>query len=130
CGQGLRVPVRRAGNTDHRRRRLTHQPTGHQMKKILALVLALLATTALAQPYPSKPVRVLVAFPPGGPVDIIARLIGPKLGEALGQPVVGEDKTGASGNIATPEVARPAPAGYTLLPPSSAYAVNPSLYAN
>ena len=100
------------------------------MKTLFSLVLVLLATTALAQPYPNKPIRVAVAFPPGGPVDIIARLLGPKLTDALGQPVVVENKVGASGNIATTEVARSAPDGYTLLTHSSAYAVNPTLYSN
>ncbi len=99
------------------------------MRKLFWLLL-LVAGTAFAQPYPNKPIRVAVAFPPGGPVDIIARLVGPKLGDALGQSVVVENKAGASGNIATTEVARSAPDGYTLLTHSSAYAVNPTLYSN
>jgi len=97
---------------------------------LVALATLAAASTAAAQGYPNKPLHLLVAFPPGGPVDIIARLVGPKLGEALGQPVVVENKVGASGNIATQEVARSAPDGYTLLAHSSAYAVNPSLFAN
>src|SRR5438094_3984469 len=100
------------------------------LKTILGTVLAALTAAAFAQPYPSKPVHLLVAFPPGGPVDIIARLIAPKMSETLGQPIVVENKVGASGNVATAEVAKSAPDGYTLLAHSSAYAVNPTLFAN
>jgi tripartite-type tricarboxylate transporter receptor subunit TctC len=100
------------------------------MKNILGLLL-LVAGTAFAQPYPSKPLRVAVAFPPGGPVDIIARLVGPKLSELLGgQSVVVENVVGAGGNVAAVRVARSAPDGYTILAHSSAYAVNPTLIPN
>jgi len=100
------------------------------LKAILRILLVFLVGSAFAQSYPSKPIRLAVAFPPGGPVDIIARLVGPKLSEILGQQVVVENKVGASGNIATGEVAKSAPDGYTLLAHSSAYVVNPSLFRN
>ena len=100
------------------------------MRRVLAFLAAIASTVAFAQPYPAKPVRMAVAFPPGGPVDIIARLLGPKMSDTLGQPVVVENKVGASGNVATTEVARATPDGYTLLAHSSAYAVNPSLFSN
>lgn len=100
------------------------------MKTLLKLLLVLAVGTACAQSYPSKPVRMMVAFPPGGPVDIIARLLAPKLGEVLGQQVVVENVTGASGNIASARVAKSDPDGYTILAHSSGYAVNPSMYAN
>jgi tripartite-type tricarboxylate transporter receptor subunit TctC len=100
------------------------------MRKLFALLAALASSAALAQAYPTKSIRMAVAFPPGGPVDIIARLMGPKITEALGQPVVVENKVGASGNVATADVAKSAPDGYTLLAHSSAYAVNPALFSN
>ena len=99
------------------------------MNKLLAL-LALLTGTAFAQPYPSKPIRMVVAFPPAGPVDIVARLVAPKISDALGQQVVVENRAGAGGNVPASQVAKAPADGYTLLAHSSAYAVNPSLFAN
>jgi tripartite-type tricarboxylate transporter receptor subunit TctC len=100
------------------------------MRAIVGAMLAALAATSFAQSYPSKPIHLLVAFPPGGPVDIIARLIAPKMSELLGQQIIVENKVGASGNVATAEVAKSTPDGYTLLTHSSAYAVNPTLFSN
>lgn len=100
-------------------------------KAIVALVaLAAYSVAAAQQSYPTKPMHMLVAFPPGGPTDIIARLLSQQLSERLGQPVVVENKVGASGNLATQEVAKAAPDGYTMLIHSSAYAVNPTLFGN
>jgi tripartite-type tricarboxylate transporter receptor subunit TctC len=100
-------------------------------KAIVALVaLAAYSLAAAQQGYPTKPMHMLVAFPPGGPTDIIARLLSQQLSEQLGQPVVVENKVGASGNLATQEVAKAAPDGYTMLIHSSAYAVNPTLFSN
>ena len=90
----------------------------------------LFASTAFAQPYPNKPIRMVVAFPPGGPVDVVARLVSPKITEALGQSVVIENVGGGGGNIAAARVAKSAPDGYTVLAHSSAFAVNPALLGN
>jgi len=101
------------------------------VKQAWLAVLFAVCSTAFAQPYPSKPIRVAVAFPPGGPVDIIARLVGPKMSELLGgQSVVVENVVGAGGNVAATRVAKSAPDGYTILAHSSAYAVNPTLIPN
>ncbi len=97
---------------------------------LLAFAALGLPVTAPAQTYPSKPIRILCPFPPGGGVDITARAIGHELSKALGQPVTVENKPGAGGNIAAAEVALSAPDGYTLfLTLNSLHSISPLLYA-
>jgi tripartite-type tricarboxylate transporter receptor subunit TctC len=99
------------------------------MRVVLAAVLLVLASAASAQePYPARPIRLIVAFPPGGSVDTVARVIGPPLGASLGQPVVVENRSGASGNIGTEQAARAKPDGYTLLIHTIPFVANASLY--
>ncbi|MGH7187482.1 MAG: Bug family tripartite tricarboxylate transporter substrate binding protein, partial [Pseudomonadota bacterium] len=88
-----------------------------------------LATPALAQQYPARPVRMIVAFAPGGPLDIHARIVGQKLSESWGQPVVIENRTGASGTIGADLVARAPADGYTMLANASVHVIVPSLVA-
>ena len=83
-----------------------------------------------AADFPTRPVRIVVAFPPGGPTDIVARVLAPSVEQAWGQPVVVENRAGAGGNIGTAQVARAAPDGYTLLVCASAHAINPSIFRN
>src|SRR5262245_51585438 len=99
---------------------------------LLALTVAATAPigSAMALDYPTRPVRWVVGYPPGGATDIIARLIGQRLQEKLGQPFVIENKPGAGNNIATESVVNAAPDGYTLLLVNPANYINTSLYAN
>jgi tripartite-type tricarboxylate transporter receptor subunit TctC len=93
-------------------------------------MLLLVTSTAVAQTWPTKPVRMIIPFPPGGTTDITARIAAQKLSEALGQQVVPDNRPGAAGNIGTEHVAKSAPDGYVLVTaPGSTLTIHPSLYA-
>lgn len=91
--------------------------------------IAFVCPWAYAQDYPIKPIRIIVPLPPGGSNDVLARLLGAKLSESLGQPVLVENRPGAAGNIATDYLAKSPPDGYTIgIAPNQTVAVNPVLY--
>jgi tripartite-type tricarboxylate transporter receptor subunit TctC len=99
------------------------------LSMMAAISAAIFSVPAMAQSYPSKPIKIIVPFAAGGPTDVYARIIGQKLGEALGQPVIIDDKPGATGLIGTSAVRDAAPDGYTLLFTSnSAHVMGPLLH--
>ena len=119
-----------------RSRRLSACPQGalhathHRPFRRRRPVPGLVATSSLAQEYPTKPIKIIVPFAAGGPADVYARFIGVRLQEALGQPVVVEDRPGAGSIIGTDAVAKSAPDGYTLLMMSNTQTVNETLIPN
>ena len=98
------------------------------MRKILFALALLAALPAWAQDWPAKPIRFIVPYPPGGGTDVIARIVQSRLGEALGQQVVIENRGGAGGALGTGEAAHAAPDGYTFLFTLSSHTINPLLY--
>ena len=84
------------------------------------LLLALLAGAVQAQDYPNKPIRMVVGFPPGGGTDVVARILSPRMSELLGQPLVIENRPGATGTMAAGQVAKSPPDGYTIMMMSAA----------
>jgi tripartite-type tricarboxylate transporter receptor subunit TctC len=101
------------------------------MLRPFGLLVWIFTTLSVAQSYPSKPVHLIVPFPPGGPTDIVGRLVAQKLSEGIGQPVVVENRPGAGGTVGSTVVAKSAPDGYTLpYGSTSTLAIAPSLYKN
>jgi tripartite-type tricarboxylate transporter receptor subunit TctC len=99
------------------------------VQALLALAMAMLPAAALAQAFPSKTVRLILPFPPGGPTDILGRSIAQKLTEQMGQQVVADNRPGAGGNLGLEVAAKSLPDGHTIVLSSSVFALAPSLYA-
>jgi tripartite-type tricarboxylate transporter receptor subunit TctC len=97
---------------------------------VVPLVFLALTGVASGQGYPTKPIRMLVPYPAGGVIDFVARQIGQKMSDAMGQPVVVENRVGASGSIGTEAASKSAPDGYTVLVVFDTHAVNPHVYKN
>ena len=97
------------------------------LRTLVCIAALVVAAPALAQQYPSKPVRLIVPFAAGGPTDVIARVVAQKLSEAWGQQVVTENIPGAGGNTGVAMAARAAADGYTMLVVSTGFMVNPSM---
>jgi tripartite-type tricarboxylate transporter receptor subunit TctC len=101
----------------------------HHLFRVLAAgLLCVSAAAATAQSFPSKPIRLVVPYPPGGGTDIMARLLAEPLKEDLGQPVIVENRPGAGGALGAAEVARSAPDGHTLLLTAGAFVIAPSVF--
>jgi tripartite-type tricarboxylate transporter receptor subunit TctC len=102
-----------------------------RIRLLLGFVAVLLALPAAADTYPSRPIRLYLAFPPGGAADIVARLLAQPLSMRLGQPVVVENKPGSGGNIVGDLIAHAAPDGYSLLiGPDNLFTINPHIFSN
>lgn len=100
-----------------------------QRRLLIAAIAVAASTTASAQAWPAKPVRIVVPFAPGGTTDVVARMVGQKLSEIWGQTVVIENRAGAGGNLGADAVAKSPADGYTLLMASGSITINPNLYA-
>ena len=107
------------------------QPTKRTLMRATAGALLLLAAPlSMAHAWPARPIRLVVPFPPGGLIDNMARLVGSRLSQELGQPVVIDNKPGAGGNVGATEAARAPADGYTLLMASPALTISPAIYKN